>query len=92
MDGTWKPESYWGSMKEGIVDMAPFGKKVPKDVIDLVDKKKAEIIAGNFQVFKGPLYDQTGKERVAKDVIMKDEAILSMDWFVKGIKGTIPKS
>jgi basic membrane protein A len=92
MDGTWKPESYFGSMKDGVVDMAPFGKNVPKDVIDLVNKKKAEILSGDFQVFKGPLYDQSGKERLAKDAIMTDEQILSMDWFVKGIKGSIPKS
>ncbi len=40
MDGTWKSEAYFGSMKEGITDIAPLGKNVPADVKALVEKKK----------------------------------------------------
>ncbi|WP_438445218.1 BMP family ABC transporter substrate-binding protein [Gorillibacterium sp. sgz5001074] len=91
MDGTWKSESYWGPMKDGITDIAPFGKNVPQDVKDLVQKKKDEILGGSFEVFKGPISNQDGKEVVPAGQTMKDEDILNMTWFVKGIKGTIPK-
>lgn len=89
MDGTWKSESYWGPMSDGVMDLAPFGKKVPKEVQDLVESKKKEMLAGTLSVFKGPLADQGGKVRAAEGEELKDEDILNMNWFVKGIKGTI---
>ncbi|WP_199614152.1 BMP family ABC transporter substrate-binding protein [Paenibacillus alkalitolerans] len=91
IDGTWKSESYWGGLKEGMVDIAPFGKNVPQEVKDLVEAEKQKILNGTFNVFHGPIYDQSGEKRLEDGVKMKDEDILSMNWFVKGIKGTIPQ-
>lgn len=91
MDGTWKSEAYFGSMKEGITEMAPLGKNVPADVKELVEKKKQEILAGTFDVFQGPIVDQDGKVRFEQGKKMTDKEILGTTWFVKGIKGVIPK-
>jgi basic membrane protein A len=91
MDGTWKTESYFGSMKDGITDIAPFGKNVPQDVQDLVEAKKTEILDGKFDVFNGPIADQSGAEKVAQGKAMTVDEILNMNWFVKGIVGTIPQ-
>ncbi|NOU99568.1 BMP family ABC transporter substrate-binding protein [Paenibacillus sp. LMG 31457] len=91
MDGTWKSEAYFGTMKEGITDIAPLGKNVPADVKALVEKKKQEIMAGTFDVFQGPIVDQDGKVRFEQGKKMTDEEILGTTWFVKGIKGVIPK-
>lgn len=88
IDGTWKPSSYWGSMSDGIVDIAPFGKNVPQEAKDVVEAKKKEILGGMFEVFKGPIYDQQGALRVQDGQAMTDEEILAMDWFVQGIGGT----
>jgi basic membrane protein A len=91
MDGTWKSSAYFGSMKEGITDIAPLGKNVPADVKALVEKKKQEILNGTFDVFQGPIMDQDGKTRFEQGKKMTDEEILGTTWFVKGIKGVIPK-
>ncbi len=91
MDGTWKSSAYFGSMKEGITDIAPLGKNVPADVKALVEKKKQEILNGTFDVFQGPIVDQDGKTRYEQGKKMTDEEILGTTWFVKGIKGVIPK-
>jgi basic membrane protein A len=91
MDGTWKSEAYWGAMSTGIVNLAPFGKNVPQDVKDLVDAKQKEIIAGTFEVFTGPITDQSGKIHGEAGKPLTDEEVLSTNWFVKGIKGDIPK-
>ncbi len=88
--GTWKSYQYWGSMKDGVVDIAPFGKMVPQAVKDLVNRKKAEIVAGKFDIFEGPIKDQSGKVRLASGR-MADGAMLSMTFFVQGVVGTIPK-
>ncbi|WP_307600836.1 BMP family ABC transporter substrate-binding protein [Paenibacillus sp. V4I9] len=91
MDGTWKSGAYFGSMKEGITDIAPLGKNVPADVKALVEKKKQDILNGTFEVFQGPIVDQDGKTRFEQGKKMTDEEILGTTWFVKGIKGVIPK-
>ncbi|RUS48733.1 BMP family ABC transporter substrate-binding protein [Cohnella sp. AR92] len=90
MDGTWKSESYWGSLQEGLVDLAPLGKNVPQDVKDLVEQKKKEMADGKIDVFGGQLFDQNGKEIHADGQSLSDEDILNMNWFVKGVKGSIP--
>lgn len=90
-NGTWKSEAIWWGMKEGLLTMAPYGSMVPDDVKALVEAKKAEIIAGKFDVFVGPIKDNTGKERVAAGVTMTDPEKLSFDWLVEGVEGTIPK-
>jgi len=91
MAGTWKNTPIWWGLKEGLLEMAPYGKMVPSDVQALVEKKKAEIIAGAFDVFVGPIKDNTGKERVAAGVTMPDDAKLAFDWLVEGVVGSIPK-
>ncbi len=87
--GTWKAGSFWGGMETGVVDLSDFGKAVPQNVRDQVLAKKAEIVAGEFEVFKGPIIDQSGAEHVASGVVLTDEQMLSMDWFVQGVKGTL---
>ena len=41
---------------------------------------------GTYDVFTGPISDQTGKERVAKGQRMEDKDLLVMDWYVKGVQ------
>ncbi len=91
INGTWKTHSYLGGIKEGLADIAPFGKNVPQEVQDLVNEKKQEIIDGNLEVFTGPIYDNNGELRVAEGKTMTVEEILAMDWFVKGVNGIIPQ-
>ena len=88
--GTWKSGAIWWGMKEGLLSMAPYGSMVPADVRALADAKKAQILAGTFDVFVGPIKDNTGKERVAAGVTMSDPDKLSFDWLVEGVDGTIP--
>lgn len=89
-NGTWKSGQYWGPMSDGIVDIAPINKVVPDDVKQLVNAKKQEIISGKWDVFTGPIKDQNGVERVKAGEKMTDQQMLSFDWFVQGVEGTIP--
>ncbi|MCR4425543.1 MAG: BMP family ABC transporter substrate-binding protein [Firmicutes bacterium] len=89
-DGKWKSEQYWGGMADGIVGLAPYGPMVPESVKQLVEAKKLEIIAGKFHPFAGPIKDNTGKVRVPAGTTMTDAEMLSFDWFVEGVEGTLP--
>ncbi len=91
MAGTWKPQDIWWGMKEGLLELAPYGKMVPDDVKALVEAKKAEIVAGTFDVFVGPIKDNKGQERVAAGQVMTDEEKRAFDWLVEGVVGEIPK-
>ncbi|MFZ5633404.1 MAG: BMP family ABC transporter substrate-binding protein [Bacillota bacterium] len=87
---TWKSEQYWGSMSDKIVDIAPFGPMVPDDVKKLVEDAKKKIVDGQWDVFTGPIKDQSGVVKVAAGQKMSDQELLSFDWFVEGVEGTIP--
>ncbi len=91
MSGTWKSKSYWGGMKDGIVKLAPMSKLVPEGVKKLVLAMENEIKTGKFHVFEGPIYDQNGELKVPAGKIMSDSELLSMQWFVDGVVGKIPK-
>ena len=91
MNGAWTNEPVWWGMKEGILDLAPIADFVPQEVKDLVAKEKARIISGEFDVFEGPIKDNTGAERVKAGESMTDEQKLSFDWLVEGVQGQIPQ-
>jgi basic membrane protein A len=90
MDGSWEPESYYGSMADGMVDLAPFGDRVPSDIRSEIETRQAEITAGDFAPFTGPINDQDGEERLADGEEMTLDELLSMDFFVEGVIGDIP--
>ncbi len=90
-NGTWKSAALWPGMKDGLVELAPLSEKVPADVAALVAEKTEAIKAGTFHPFTGPIKDQAGKEKVAAGAVVADADLLSMNWFVEGVQGTIPK-
>ncbi|WP_373232888.1 BMP family ABC transporter substrate-binding protein [Cohnella sp.] len=90
-DGTWKSEQYLGSMADEMVGLAPLGVSIPDDVKAMVEEKKQDIIAGNFEVFKGPIIDQSGAVKLEEGKSLTIDEILVMNWFVEGVDGKIPQ-
>jgi len=86
-NGTWKAESAWPGLKEGIVGLSPFGPMVPKAVQDKVAAAKADIIGGK-KVFSGLIKDQKGNVKIAAGTVATDPELLGMTWFVNGVVGT----
>lgn len=97
MDGTWKPTSYYGTIADGYVDIAPMTSLVPKDVQDKVNAVKEEMKNNKFDVFKGPIKDNTGKVRIPDGYVAAREDIWGLpggnkditmsDWLVQGATG-----
>ena len=56
-----------------------------------LEAKKEEIVAGEFDVFMGPIKDQDGEIRIEEGEIMPDEDKLAFDWLVEGVVGFIPE-
>ena len=86
MDGTWTSGQYWGPMADGIVGLAPFNENVmTTEMIGAVEIAKAKVIAGELDIFAGPIIDQGGQMRVLEGNTMTDEERLRFDWFVEGV-------
>ncbi|MGE0253626.1 MAG: BMP family ABC transporter substrate-binding protein [Alphaproteobacteria bacterium] len=89
IDGTWKSGDVWGGFKSGMLQMAPY-RNMPDDVAAAAAAAETGIRDGKITVFKGPLKDQTGKERVAAGAAMDDGAMAGMDWLIDGVDGKLP--
>lgn len=90
-DKNWKSQQIWWGMEKDLVKLAPMSDAVPAEVKALVEAKQAEIVNGTFKVFAGPIKDQEGKVVVEEGSELDDGAKLSMNFFVEGVQGTIPK-
>ena len=91
MAGTWKSESIWGGIKEGMIKLAPYGPAVSADVRALTDAKSKEIASGALHPFQGPVKDQSGKVRIAAGQTMSDKDMSGFNWYVEGVIGELPK-
>ena len=91
MDGTWKSQDVWGGFKSGMVQLAPYNPAIPADVVALAEKARKGIIAGTVHPFAGPIKDQSGKIIVKVGEVMSDKMMASMNFYVEGVEGNIPK-
>ncbi len=91
IDGTWESTDTWGGLDTGMVEIAPYGPAVPPEVVEAAEKVKNAIAAGELHPFAGPIYNQKGELVVAEGEVMSDEELLRMDYYVKGIEGSLPK-
>jgi basic membrane protein A and related proteins len=89
--GTWKPTNVWGGFKEGMIKLAPLNPAIPASVKAEATKLEAELTAGKFHPFAGPVKDQDGKERVAAGQVMSDDDLGKMNYFVEGVASKLPK-
>ena len=93
MSGTWKPGFYYGTIKDGFTKLAKYGPGVSAATKAAIAREEAKLRANSNAEFTGPLYDQSGKLRVAKGVKMQvlkggTNSLYGMDWLVKGVIGS----
>lgn len=94
LDGSWKSESVWGGVREGMVRVDAFGAKVPVAVQAEVQKRQAEMAAGQLPVFAGGmagLKDNEGKLAIAAGKTLGDAEIARMNWLAEGVVGQITR-
>jgi basic membrane protein A len=91
MDGTWKSGDVWGGLKTGMLKMAPYGDKIPADVLELAKGTDAKIQSGAFHPFTGPLKKQDGTAFLKDKEVISDEDLAGMNFYVEGIEGALPK-
>ena len=88
MDGSWKSQFWYGSMKSGFTKLASYGPLVSAKTKALIAQRQKQIESGSWYEFQGPLYDQSGKLRVKKGQRLTVKDLYAMNWLVKGVIGS----
>ena len=91
LDGSWQSGDTWGGFASGMVQMAPYNEAIPPQVVFQAKQAEADIIDGKVHPFEGPINDQQGRQVIGANNRLTDEELLSMDWYVEGVQGELPK-
>jgi simple sugar transport system substrate-binding protein len=87
----WLRRMTWWGLKEGMIDLAFLNKGVPPDVRELLAKRRDEIASGGALIWTGPIRDQRGVVRLAEGKTWSDRQLDTMNFYVEGVEGSIPK-
>ena len=90
LDGTWKTGQTWWGVKEGAIDLVSLSDQVPAEAKARVEDVKSGLRAGTYSIWKGPIVDQSGKTVVEAGASADDPFLLGINFFVKGVEGTLP--
>ena len=78
-----------GGLKEGFVKMSAYGPTVSDAAKKQADDVKAQMMAGSFDIFKGPLKDNKGEVVIPAGKALKqtDIELEKMNYLVEGVIG-----
>ena len=88
--GSWTSGDVWGGVREGMIRLEAFGRKVPAAVQKEVLAQQQAMAKGRLQPFAaGPadVRDNTGRVVIAKGRQLSDAQIQAMNWLVEGVQG-----
>src|SRR5262245_57669013 len=80
-----------GGLKDGFVKTGAYGRAVADHAKKSADAVKAQVMKGDFVIFKGPLKDNTGATVVAAGTALKqtDVVLEQMNYLVEGVIGKV---
>ena len=91
LDGSWKGGGgVWWGHKEGAIDMVSIADDVPAETKARIAEIKSGLKAGTYNIWKGPIMGQDGKEILAKDAVADDKFLSGVNFYVKGVEGKVP--
>lgn len=90
LNNTWSTGQSWWGVKEGAIDFVSVAADVPDAAKQQLEKVKAGLKDGTFQIWKGPIADNAGKELLAKDAVADDKFLGGVNFYVKGVEGKVP--
>jgi basic membrane protein A len=83
--GTWTPESYYGTMSDGYMGLAPLSALVTAEAKAAVEAAEVKILSGELKVFTGPIKDNKGNTVVAAGESLDRAGIWQTDYLVEGV-------
>jgi simple sugar transport system substrate-binding protein len=85
------PNFIRGGLKDGYVKMSAYGPAVTDAAKRQADSIKGQMVAGSFDIFKGPLKDNKGGTIVPAGKVYKqtDLELEKMNYLVEGVIGSV---
>ena len=90
LDGKWATGQTWWGVKEGAIDLVSLAADVPEDAKARLEEVRSGLKAGTYNIWKGPISDNTGKEVLADGTVADDKFLGDINWYVKGVEGKVP--
>jgi basic membrane protein A and related proteins len=92
LEGKWTGSSgVWWGVKEGAIDLVSIADDVPAETKTRIDEIRKGLKEGTYNIWKGPILGQDGKEVLAKDVVADDKFLGGIKFYVKGVEGKVPE-
>lgn len=86
MDGTWKAENYFGTMKQGLVDVTELSANCAEGTKEKVEAAKKKIVDEDFRVFSGEMKDNKGNVVCQAGQILEDKYIAQeINWYLDNV-------
>jgi len=89
--GKFSDKAYYLGLNSNTVKLAPIRQgALAKEQIAFIDSVKDSMVAGNWDVFYGPIYSQDDQLMIGEGQNPSDKYLVTdMNWFVKGVEGNI---
>ena len=91
LDGTWESQDVWGGLSAEMIEIAPYSDLIPLRYQQQAADITSRINEGRAHPFTGPIRRQDGSGWLASGETATDTDLLTMNFFVEGIKGSIPQ-
>ncbi|CAH2900029.1 MAG: Nucleoside ABC transporter, substrate-binding protein [uncultured Paraburkholderia sp.] len=92
LDGKWKNDPVWWGIPQKAVDLEDLNSSaIPADAQKKVAAKRDELAGGKWDVFSGPIKDQSGTVKVPAGKTLTDPELQRLNWYVEGVDGSLPK-
>lgn len=90
LDKRWSTGQSWWGMKEGAVDLVGVPASVPAALRMRVDEVRHGLRTGSFEIWRGPLTDNRGRQVLGPGQLADDAFLRRMSFYVKGVEGQLP--
>jgi basic membrane protein A and related proteins len=90
--GTWATGQTWWGVEEGAIDLVSISDKVPERTKARIAEIKAGLSAGTYDIWKGPIVDQSGKTVLEAGAVADDGFLHGINFYVSGVEGALPAS
>lgn len=86
IDGTWTSAKYFGTMKEGLVDVTDLSENCAPGTSEKIQAAKKKIVEEDYRVFSGELKDNAGNV-VCKAGEFLDDAYIAgeINWYLDNV-------
>jgi len=89
LDGVWTAGDSWWGVARDTNDLVGLS-NVPARVREQVDRVRAGLKDGSFAIWKGPLFDQSGKQLLSAGQVADEGFFLHIDVYVRGVESKLP--